>query len=158
MNQDISILFEDLKYVKTSPPMGGCMFLWVGWWMGLSFDILIFDCLLKAPQPSTGLFFVRSQSFLLILHLEAWRNIFPVHWFLTKTLSECTVKQTPAAVCNLNLDLHHRQFRVDSDSNAFTVLVEVLFSCNLCIIVKKAYHYESRAGIVQSVECSSAVW
>ena len=30
MNQDISILFEDLKYVKTSPPMGGCMVLWVG--------------------------------------------------------------------------------------------------------------------------------
>ena len=37
--------------------------LWVGvWfcglvgWMGLSFDILIFDCLLKAPQPVTGLF------------------------------------------------------------------------------------------------------
>ena len=26
--------------------------------MGLSFDILIFDCLLKAPQPVTGLFFV----------------------------------------------------------------------------------------------------
>ena len=25
--------------------------------MGLSFDILIFDCLLKAPQPVTGLFF-----------------------------------------------------------------------------------------------------
>ena len=24
--------------------------------MGLSFDILIFDCLLKAPQPVTGLF------------------------------------------------------------------------------------------------------
>ena len=56
MNQDISILFEDLKYVKTPPPMGGCMVLWVGGWMGLSFDILIFDCLLKAPQPITGLF------------------------------------------------------------------------------------------------------
>ena len=24
--------------------------------MGLSFDILIFDCLLKTPQPVTGLF------------------------------------------------------------------------------------------------------
>ena len=58
MNQDISILFEDLKYVKTPPPMGGCMVLWVGWWMGLSLDILIFDCLLKAPQPVTGLFFI----------------------------------------------------------------------------------------------------
>ena len=57
MNQDISILFEDLKYVKTPQPMGGCMVLWVGWWMGLSFDILIFDCLLKAPQPVAGLFF-----------------------------------------------------------------------------------------------------
>ena len=37
--------------------MGGCMVLWVGWWIGLSFDILIFDCLLEAPQPITGLFF-----------------------------------------------------------------------------------------------------
>ena len=27
--------------------------------MGLSFDILIFDCLLKPPQPVTGLFFKR---------------------------------------------------------------------------------------------------
>ena len=61
MNQDISILFEDLKYVKTPPPMDGCMVLWVGWWMGLSFDILIFDCLLKAPQPVTGLFFIPNS-------------------------------------------------------------------------------------------------
>ena len=30
MNQDISIVFEDLKHVKTPPPMGGCMVLWVG--------------------------------------------------------------------------------------------------------------------------------
>ena len=30
MNQDISILFEDLKYVKTSSSMGVCMVLWVG--------------------------------------------------------------------------------------------------------------------------------
>ena len=29
MNQDISILFEDLKSVEISPPMGGC----IGWWM-----------------------------------------------------------------------------------------------------------------------------
>ena len=43
--------------------MGGCMVLWVGWWMGLSFDILIFDCLLKAPQPITGLFFVYRNHF-----------------------------------------------------------------------------------------------
>ena len=62
MNQDISILFEDLKYVKTPPPMGGCMVLWVGWWMGLSFDILIFDCLLKAPQPITGVFSCLSDK------------------------------------------------------------------------------------------------
>ena len=27
--------------------------------MGLFFDILIFDCLLKAPQPVTGLFFAQ---------------------------------------------------------------------------------------------------
>ena len=57
MNQDISILFEDLKYVKTPLPMGGCM-VFVGWLMdGSFFDILIFNCLLKAPQPVTGLFF-----------------------------------------------------------------------------------------------------
>ena len=34
------------------------MVLLVGCWMGLSFDILIFDCLLKAPQPVAGLFFM----------------------------------------------------------------------------------------------------
>ena len=33
-NWDISILFEDLKSVETSPPMGGCMVWWVGWWVG----------------------------------------------------------------------------------------------------------------------------
>ena len=38
-NQDISIPFEDLKSVETSPPMGGCMVWWVGgwvvgWWVG----------------------------------------------------------------------------------------------------------------------------
>ena len=32
--QDISILFEDLKSVKNSPPMGGCVFGgWVGGWV-----------------------------------------------------------------------------------------------------------------------------
>ena len=31
--QDISILFEDLKSVKNSPPMGGCMVWWVGGWV-----------------------------------------------------------------------------------------------------------------------------
>ena len=30
--------------------------------MGLSFDILIFDYLLKAPQPVTGLFFSGTRS------------------------------------------------------------------------------------------------
>ena len=30
--------------------------------MGLSFDILIFDCLLKAPQPVTGLFFKHHRN------------------------------------------------------------------------------------------------
>ena len=36
-NQDISILFEDLKSVETSPPMDGCMIWgWVGWWVGSS--------------------------------------------------------------------------------------------------------------------------
>ena len=33
-NRDISILFEDLKSVETSPPMGGCMVWWVGGLMG----------------------------------------------------------------------------------------------------------------------------
>ena len=28
--QDTSILFKDLKSVKNSPPMGGCVILWVG--------------------------------------------------------------------------------------------------------------------------------
>ena len=31
--------------------------------MGLSFDILIFDCLLKAPQPITGLFLIYFSPF-----------------------------------------------------------------------------------------------
>ena len=33
-NQNISIPFEDLKSVETSPPMGGCMVWWVGGWLG----------------------------------------------------------------------------------------------------------------------------
>ena len=33
-NQDISILFEDLKSVETPPPMGGCIIWWVGGWVG----------------------------------------------------------------------------------------------------------------------------
>ena len=33
-NRDISILFEDLKSVETSPPMGGCIISWVGGWVG----------------------------------------------------------------------------------------------------------------------------
>ena len=33
-NRDISIPFEDLKSVETSPPMGGCMVWWVGGLMG----------------------------------------------------------------------------------------------------------------------------
>ena len=33
-NRDISIPFEDLKSVKTSPPMGGCIVWWVGGWVG----------------------------------------------------------------------------------------------------------------------------
>ena len=32
--QDISIPFEDLKSVKNSPPMGGCVVQWVGGWLG----------------------------------------------------------------------------------------------------------------------------
>ena len=32
-NQDISILFEDLKSVKNFPPMGGCMVWWVVGWV-----------------------------------------------------------------------------------------------------------------------------
>ena len=33
-NQDISILFEDLKSVETPPPIGGCIIWWVGGWVG----------------------------------------------------------------------------------------------------------------------------
>ena len=33
-NRDISILFEDLKSVETSPPMYGCIMSWVGGWVG----------------------------------------------------------------------------------------------------------------------------
>ena len=33
MNRDILILFENLKSVKTPPPMGGCMVWWVGGWL-----------------------------------------------------------------------------------------------------------------------------
>ena len=32
--QDISILFEDLKSLKNSPPMGGCVVWWFGGWLG----------------------------------------------------------------------------------------------------------------------------
>ena len=32
-NQDISILFEDLKSVENSPPIGGCMIWWKGGWV-----------------------------------------------------------------------------------------------------------------------------
>ena len=32
--QDISILFEDFKSMKNSPPMGGCVVWWVGGWLG----------------------------------------------------------------------------------------------------------------------------
>ena len=32
--QDISIPFENLKSVKNSPPMGGCVVWWVGGWLG----------------------------------------------------------------------------------------------------------------------------
>ena len=32
--QDISISLEDLKSVKNSPPMGGCVVWWVGGWLG----------------------------------------------------------------------------------------------------------------------------
>ena len=32
--QDISIPFEDLKFVKNSPPMGWCVVWWVGGWVG----------------------------------------------------------------------------------------------------------------------------
>ena len=31
--QDISIPFEDLKSVKNSPPMSGCVVWWVGGWV-----------------------------------------------------------------------------------------------------------------------------
>ena len=34
MNQDILILFEDLKSVETLPPIGGCMVWWMDGWLG----------------------------------------------------------------------------------------------------------------------------
>ena len=68
-NWDISILFEDLKSVKTSPPMGGCIFWWVGWWVGsgqitknlkivnwikiIQFCLKIYD-LYRHPHPWVG--------------------------------------------------------------------------------------------------------
>ena len=33
-NQDNSILFEDLLFVETLPPMGGCVGEWVDQWVG----------------------------------------------------------------------------------------------------------------------------
>ena len=33
LNQDNSILFEDLWFVETPPPMGGCVGIWVGQWV-----------------------------------------------------------------------------------------------------------------------------
>ena len=32
--EDISIPFEDLKSVKNSPSMGGCVVWWMGGWLG----------------------------------------------------------------------------------------------------------------------------
>ena len=32
-NRDNSILFEDLSFVETPPPMGGCVGGWVGHWV-----------------------------------------------------------------------------------------------------------------------------
>ena len=32
-NKDNSILFEDLWFVQTPPPMGGCVCGWVGQWI-----------------------------------------------------------------------------------------------------------------------------
>ena len=32
-NRDISILFKDLKFVETPPPMDGCIIWWVGGWV-----------------------------------------------------------------------------------------------------------------------------
>ena len=32
--QDISIPFEDLKFVTNSPPMSGCVVWWMGGWLG----------------------------------------------------------------------------------------------------------------------------
>ena len=56
MNQDISILFEDLKYVKTSPPMGGCMVCGLvdGWVFLLTFWYL--TAYLKHLSPLQGYF------------------------------------------------------------------------------------------------------
>ena len=43
--------------------------------MGLSFDILIFDCLLKAPQPVTGLFLKIFSNFCIVLYCRGVKTI-----------------------------------------------------------------------------------
>ena len=68
-NQDISILFEDLKSVKNFHSIGGCMAWWVGWWVGsgqntknfknvdwikiIQFCLKIYD-LYRHPNPWVG--------------------------------------------------------------------------------------------------------
>ena len=58
--------------------------------MGLSFDILIFDCLLKAPQPITGLFLGVYCT-----HLEKQTNIWrlekSIHWLYRNSIRRETV-------------------------------------------------------------------
>ena len=47
--------------------------MWMGWWMGHSFNILTFDFLLKPPQPITGLFYSLVPLVnLLTLHKFMW--------------------------------------------------------------------------------------
>ena len=77
-DRDISIPFEDLKSVKNSPPMGGCIVggwvgAWVGWWVGsgqntknfknvdwikiIQFCLKIYH-LLRHPHPWVGVWVV----------------------------------------------------------------------------------------------------
>ena len=59
-----SLIWKGCKWVRRSKILSGFNLnmvwwvgVWVGWWMGHSFDMLTFDFLLKLPQPVTGLFF-----------------------------------------------------------------------------------------------------
>ena len=90
-NWDISIPFEDLKSVETSPPMGGCIVRWVGWWVGsgqntknlknfdlieiIEFCLKIYDLLIHLhphPHPWVGQWVGLGQM------TNNWINLDPI--------------------------------------------------------------------------------